>query len=419
MRTKSNPGIVERHSRSCASKTGGACNCVPSYMAWTWDRRTGKKVYKTFSGRGAKSAAKGWRSDAVGQVRRGTLKPPTRKTLRDAWADFTAAVERGEVLSRYRRPYAPSALRTYKSDFDRFIDSDLGALRIEDIRRGDVQRFVDRLNGLGLSGSRVRGIVTPLQALYRWADRRDMVTIDPTVNLELPALAGRRERVVTPAEAAALIAALPEEDKAIWATAFYAGLRRGELRALRVSSLLGPEDFTTDAITAIRVEHGWDDVEGERETKSLAGVREVPVPTVLDDLLRPHLEHAIRFDDWEERLVFGREDIYGDDLPFTPTHIRKRAITAWASTGLQGCTLHEARHSYSTYLDAAGISETRADRYMGHSNPTVANRYRHQLEGQLSEDARCLDEYLRGTAAGKVVPIATGARTGAQAAHAG
>jgi len=70
MRGKSNPGIVERHSRSCASKSGGACNCEPSYMAWTWDRRTSKKVYKTFSGRGAKSEAKGWRADAVGQVRR-------------------------------------------------------------------------------------------------------------------------------------------------------------------------------------------------------------------------------------------------------------------------------------------------------------------------------------------------------------
>jgi hypothetical protein len=53
---------------------------------------------------------------------------------------------------------------------------------------------------------------------------------------------------------------------------------------------------------------------------------------------------------------------------------------------------------------------------MGHSNPSVANRYRHQLERQLVEDAKRLDRYLRGAAAGKVVPIATGAQTGAQGA---
>jgi integrase len=33
--------------------------------------------------------------------------------------------------------------------------------------------------------------------------------------------------------------------------------------------------------------------------------------------------------------------------------------------------LHEARHSFSTFMDHAGISETRADRYMGHSAPGV------------------------------------------------
>jgi hypothetical protein len=59
--------------------------------------------------------------------------------------------------------------------------------------------------------------------------------------------------------------------------------------------------------------------------------------------------------------------------------------------------------------------ETRADRYMGHSNPSVQARYRHQLEGQLAEDARRLDEYLTGAVAGKVVTL-TGAPTGAQRA---
>jgi integrase len=398
MRGKSNPGIVERHSRSCASRAGEACNCEPSYMAWAWDRRAGKKVYVTFSGRGAKSAAKQWRSDAVGQIRRGTLRPPTKKTVRTAWTEFMAAVTSGEVFSRYRRPYSPSALRTYESDFRRFIDPELGATRLDDVRRGDVQAFIDRLNGRGLSGSRVRGIVTPLQALYRWADKRDMVTIDPTVNLELPALGGRRERVATPIEAAALLAALPDEDRALWACAAYAGLRRGELRALRVSNVRA---------SSISVEHGWDDKAGERETKSAAGIREVPLPAILRTILDAHLERTGR---GGEALIFGRAAAE----PFTPSHVRKRAREAWAAAELEPIGLHELRHSYSSYLDAAGVSETRADRYMGHSNPSVANRYRHQLEGQLVEDAKRLDKYLKGAAAGKVVPIRTGAQTGAQ-----
>ena len=41
-------------------------------------------------------------------------------------------------------------------------------------------------------------------------------------------------RFATPEEAEALIAAIPTKDRATWATAMYAGLRLGELQALRV-----------------------------------------------------------------------------------------------------------------------------------------------------------------------------------------
>ena len=63
-----------------------------------------------------------------------------------------------------------------------------------------------------------------------------------------------------------------------------------------------------------------------------------------------------------------------------------------------------------------GIFETRADRHMGHSNPSVANRDRHQLEGQLVEDGAQLDAYLRGAITGKVVALPIGAQMEAHAA---
>jgi integrase len=177
-----------------------------------------------------------------------------------------------------------------------------------------------------------------------------------------------------------LLEALPADDRALWATATYAGLRRGELRALRASDLHA---------THIEVEHGWDDYAGQIDPKSKAGSRQVPLPAILADLLAEHVAGTGRTGD---ELLFGRTA----GAPFTPSFIRKRANEAWTVAKLERIGLHECRHSYSTYLDAAGISETRADRYMGHSNPSVANRYRHQLAGQLAEDAARLDEYLSG-----------------------
>src|SRR3954447_16952763 len=58
------------------------------------------------------------------------------------------------------------------------------------------------------------------------------VSVNPTTGLQLPAVRGRRDRVAAPQEAAKLLELVPEGDRAIWGTAMYAGLRRGELLAL-------------------------------------------------------------------------------------------------------------------------------------------------------------------------------------------
>jgi integrase len=297
-------------------------------------------------------------------------------------------------------------LRGYRADFEHYLFPAIGGLRLAEVTADDLQTLVDRLVGAGLSGSKVRNVLIPAQALYR--RHRRQVLADPTDGLDLPEQGGRRERVASPAQAARLLEALPEGERALWATALYGGLRRGELRGLRVS----------DVGVWISVERGWDDVAGPIEPKSKAGVREVPLPEALRAILDEHVERTGRRGD---ELLFGRTP----HAPFTPGFVQDKADEAWAvatvgaflrgeSIDVERLTLHECRHSFSTYLDAAGISETRADRYMGHSNPSVANRYRHQLAGQLSEDAARLDSYLVGAIAGKVVQIPTGAQAGAQ-----
>lgn len=121
------------------------------------------------------------------------------------------------------------------------------------------------------------------------------------------------------------------------------------------------------------------------------------MPGTLRAILAEHVAATVRSGD---DLVFGRT---ASD-PFTPSYIRKRAIKAWAEVK-RPPTLRECRHSYSTWLDSAGISETRADRYMGRADGAVARRYRHQLEHQLQEDAERLEAWIWGAIAGKVVAL--------------
>ncbi len=76
-------------------------------------------------------------------------------------------------------------------------------------------------------------------------------------------------------EAAALIGALREHDRALWAIAIYAGLRRGELQALMWDDI----DFECGIVRHVR--RSWDRVAGIIEPESRAGHRRVPLAAVL------------------------------------------------------------------------------------------------------------------------------------------
>jgi len=213
---------------------------------------------------------------------------------------------------------------------------------------------------------------------------KGQVGVNPTTGLSLPAVRGKRDRIASPKEACQLIGALPAEDRPLWATAMYAGLRRGELMALRW------EDVDL-AAGVIRVERSWDSKEGEIEPKSAVGRRTVPIATVL----RHHLvEQRIRAADPEGR-VFGT-----GSQPFSPTRVRVRASKAWTKAELEPITLHEARHTFASLMIAAGVNAKALSTYMGHANISITlDRYGHLMPGNEAEAAGLLDAYLNRAAA--------------------
>jgi integrase len=395
MRPKTLPqGIRIRHSRGCDRER---CRCT-TFEGFVYDKRSDRKLRKTFTNL---AEAKAWRQDALVGVRRGVVRARTSVTVREKADALIDGMRNGTVRTRSGDVYKPSVIRSYESALNHHVLDDLGARRLDDVARRDVQGLVDRLLGDGLDPSTIRNAIMPLRVIYRRALTRDEVVVNPTIGLELPAVRGRRDRVASPDEAAALLAALPQTDRALWATALYAGLRLGELRALRVRDIGGG---------AIRVERGWDATMGPVAPKSAAGVRDVPVPGTLAAYLVAHLERNPRAG---EALIFGRT--VSD--PFTDTHLRGRAHTAWGKAELKRIGFHECRHSYRSFLNAAGVDPTRADWYLGHANHTVSGRYQHALPGQLARDAETLEAYLSGAAEGKVVPLRTGAHSGAHLAH--
>ena len=332
------------------------------------------------------------------------MRAPTTTTLREAWEVWIEAARKGEIRNRNRRAYKPAALRSYDNDMALYVLPGYGARRLADIRPDDIQHLVDRLVGAGKSGSRVRNVVVPLQALYR-RHRRE-VPVNPTRDLDLPEAGGVREWSGTPAEAHAKLAALPAGDRALWATAFFAGLRRGELRALRVSDVHGLADSTE---AYLDVSRNWDDQEGEIAPKSTAGTRRVPIPETLRAQLFDHVTRTKRD---------------GDDFIFGPRDGRRspRATSAPRPTergevaGVSRVTLHECRHGYASFLDA------RDQRRLGLTATSVTPGRRSATGTGIASEANWGVTALSSTPTSRggrdVIALPrTGAQSGAQSRH--
>ncbi len=176
------------------------------------------------------------------------------------------------------------------------------------------------------------------------------------------------------------------------------GLRLGELQALRW------EDVDLER-GLLRVRHSWDRHEGLVAPKSKAGIRSVPIASLLREHLVGHrgLSSVTTY-------VFGRRD----DLPFSASGLVDRAYRTWKRNGLVRTGLHECRHTFASLMVAAGVNIKALQTFMGHTSITVTiDLYGHMLPGSEDEAAALLDCYLlsastnglRGEARGEQVTL--------------
>jgi len=379
-------GIRRLHSTGCPAKAGKRCNCKAGFEAAVWSDRDGRKIRKTFA---CKAAARSWRADVKRSLDRGELRPTTHdgRTLGDALRTFIEGMRAGTIHPKGRERYKPNTIRSYERAARLHIArAPVARLRVGEVRRADLKGFARELLAAGCSARSVSNTMNPIQAFYRHAIEEDHLTYNPSEGIDLPTGQSKRaKRIATPSEAATAIEALAVEDRPLWATAFYAGLRRGELQALRA------RDIDLGA-SLIHVERGWDQVEGVIDPKTHAGRRRVPLLAILRDYLD---EHLIRTGRRGDDLLFGRTP----SQAFYASTVNGRARRAWEAASLRQFHLHLARHTFASLLIDAGANPKAIQEFMGHSKiQTTYDVYGHLLPGSHDEVRQRMDAYLLGAA---------------------
>jgi integrase len=339
--------------------------------------------------------ARAWRIQKLAKLDASETPQESRRTVSEAADAWIAGAKAGAIRNRKGQVYKPSTLRGYEEALNGRVIPTFGRERIGRITKPRLQRWIRTLLEDGLSASTVRNTVNAVRVLYRQAEHEGEVLENPTSGLRLPAVDRQEHRFVPAGTVDVLLSALPIRDRAIWATAFYAGLRRGELRGLRYGDV-------DQGGGIIRVRHNEDAVKGTIDPKSAAGRRVVPIPGTLAAVLDEYdayLENRLGRSPREDERYFPGEP----RGRFCPKSLVQRADEAWAKAGLDPVRLHDARHTYASLMIAAGVNAKALCTYMGHSTIQVTfDLYGHLLPGNEAEAADSLDTYLRRIAGGGV-----------------
>ena len=150
--------------------------------------------------------------------------------------------------------------------------------------------------------------------------------------------------------------------------AFYTGLRKGEIHALKWSDINGSLLSVNRSITQ-KLKGG--DRETPPKNKSSLRTLQMPVP-----LLKVLDEHRKR----QEKLANFSENyrICGGEKSLRDTSIQNKAIRYASLSGLNNIRVHDFRHSHVSVLANEGINIQEIARRLGHARVEMTwNTYSH------------------------------------------
>jgi integrase len=177
--------------------------------------------------------------------------------------------------------------------------------------------------------------------------------------------------------------AASEQDGAIYLTAVFTGLRRGQLLALRWRDV----DF---AGSLIRVRASYS--AGQLTSPKSGKVRSVPMaPDVAAALAR--LGQRDRFATDDDLVFPGSEGEYLDG-----SALRRRYSAALQPAGLRPLRFHDLRHTFGTRM-IAKADIRRVQEWMGHADVQTTMRYLHYVP-RPDDAALVAEAFRRETGAG-------------------
>jgi len=313
--------------------------------------------------------------------------------------DMTVAQWGERWLSVYKATASDDLKAHFRAKLDYDIVPAIGDMRMKDVRASDLQQLLN--NSPGKKGTVVK-IRIAIRQLFDAADAEGIIERNPALKLELPDnLAESPRRPLGDNECKIVWGVAQSHTAGAYVlTMLLCGLRRGECVGLTMANV----DFRKKRLSIHRAIRYSTNQGMEKAPKSLAGIRQVPIPDILLPILKKHCA--------------GKK---ADDYVFTKVDGSRAtgiAVRRWWESVLRQChiasgakqyrnkimietslfsdeiTPHYLRHTYATDIHAAGVHEKEQKHFLGHSSNDVTDIYRNVSDLSFNRAADLINQFF-------------------------
>ena len=166
--------------------------------------------------------------------------------------------------------------------------------------------------------------------------------------------------------------------------AYYTGLRKGEIHALRWNDI--DNDYLSVKHSITQKLKGKTDVETPPKNKSSRRTLQIPLPLV--KILKEHKKGQMQLPNFSED-----NRVLGDSKCLRDTTIQKRNMLYSSLAKVKTIRIHDFRHSHASLLANMGINIQEIARRLGHSNVEMTwNTYAHLYPKEEEKAIAILNE---------------------------
>lgn len=344
----------------------------------------GKIIYKSFYGKTKKDAQDKADEYKIEMATYGSTLDKTTTTL--------SSYAHTWLFTSCKPSVSISTFQRHMSVYNKHIkDSDLGKMVIKDIKKTNVEEFINTKSYL--SKSSMSKIKIMLNMIFKSAISDTLTRSNPIIDVSLPNSEVKKKQieVLTVDEQAKYMHALEKENKRmLLLTILYSGMRVGEVIALKWKNV----DLDKGTITICEsYKHVKQyDYKGDgtyiidkKEPKTQKGNRVIPIPKFLSTELK---NYQLATPKNAEGLVFCSSR--GTPLLYNRINDANKRVCKEA--GINSMGLHALRHTYATRAIENGIDVKTVSELLGHEDiETTLNLYVHPTDDTKRQAADILD----------------------------